>query len=302
MNLDTIKLTTSSCVTDTSNEKQASSQFIEDSVIDNMIKGKRDNIVESRSYGMVHVLSEMMNKIGLSQKKLFGSDEQGTKRIFDFLPCFLSIVLDPESTPRSSLKRIQSSSFFPDNMPINASSIRELIEALLHYPPIQDLCDYDFSEGVELSIDQPFASSHNTEQLQQQLLNKIRAWIKSEDNNWSVGVHLDGLIRLVTIASHIQKVIELETAMSWDTIYDYMYNLNAVKIEHGARNIKVATRPTSKQLMIFRRLGISNSGSVIDSENFSFNESIGEEIGINNDSSSQLKQLFELNSLLFQQA
>lgn len=268
MNLVTLKSKAADTDVGTACELRAESSLFDDSVLDSVVSGRRDYIVASRSYGMVHILSEMMRKSGLSRKKLFGSDDEDAGRIHSFLPCFMSVLLDPESTPRSSLRRMQSQSFFPEDMPLTARSIRELLEALLFYPPLRDFRDLDPVETVDDFRNIHDLNRENPELQQQKMLEKIKSWLKSDDNNWSSGLHLDGLMRLVAIASRLRALIEQQTGMSWNAIYDHMFSLNAVDIEHGAQDFMIATRATTKQLTIFHRLEITQPESVIDSNSF----------------------------------
>jgi hypothetical protein len=208
------------------------------------IENQRDSISSSRIYAPIHLVEQLLEEMG-SQ---FDLDEGNphVKRIAALLPSLLAVMLDPDCRSETKLRKMQRQFYVPEGTALTHENIR----ALIHY-----------FQGKGRTIDR--ISGENAEAARKTLTYKLLAWATADYGSWCDFSETDGLNVIVEMAIHVMQAAENRTGMEWENIREHLSELQIIKVERGADTIYLTTRPTSKQLSIYLRMGIESPPQVV---------------------------------------
>ncbi|MCF7810057.1 hypothetical protein K9N50_03615 [bacterium] len=225
-------------------------------LLESALESSRDSIVCSRSYGIIYLINQIMDKWHGYSELLRESGSMGIQILHELLPSMLAALLDENTDCNSSLDEIQRRIYFPKGTDLSAATIRNLISS------------------VDIFSDDPFfmvlnnrSNRINGNELERKLREKLLAWATSDCGPWHNFNEAEGLTRIIKLAAYFHKSIEDKTALSWQVINDNLSELQAIRVENGAKTLLMMTRPTSMQLNIFYRLNIKPPPLVIIEQN-----------------------------------
>jgi len=212
-------------------------------LLDSALESTRDSVVCSRSYGVIYMIKQLLNKWYDSSELLIGSGDTSTQVLNELFPSLIAALLDQDLKSDSTLNEIQRRNYLPKDTCLNASTIREIIRSI-----------HTFSENLPESISISHVNRQNGNSLKKMLTEKLLAWATSDCGPWNDFSCDKGIMRIVSLATYLYNSIEEQTTLSWQVINENLSELQAIRVENGAKTLLMTTRPTSTQLSIFYRL------------------------------------------------
>lgn len=194
------------------------------------LENRRDSIVSSRSYGMCYLVTQMLDNWEIFSDLKVGFNELVKReQPFNLLPSLVAALLDPDTTASSELSELERKYFLPRKTHFEASAIRELLLSLSPYLP-------ELEQQPE--IDPEFKV-------------KLMAWATSDCSPWCEFSENEALNRIAYFATRIKQTIEAQTLMTWKAINNQLFDLQAIRLEKGAKTFLLTTRITSSQFNVF---------------------------------------------------
>jgi hypothetical protein len=221
-------------------------------LLESVLENSRDSIVCSRSYGVIYLINQIMNKWHSYSELLRESGSASIQTLHELLPSILTALLDDTTTVNTSFKDIQRRIYFPKGIQLNAATIRNLISSMSI-----------FSDDPFFIVLNNRSNRNNGQGIEKMFSEKLLAWATSDCGPWHNLNDAEGLMRIVKLAAYFYRSLEDTTALSWQVINDNLSELQAIRVENGAKTLLMMTRPTSMQLNIFYRLDIKPPPLVI---------------------------------------
>lgn len=221
-------------------------------LLESALENARDSIVCSRSYGVIYLIKQILDKWYNYSDLALKSEDEKMQTLYNLLPSLLAALLDKSISADSSLSDLKRRIYFPNDINLDAAAIRSLINSADFFPNDQ------LNEILNCGKDQD-----NGQRFKKALSGKLLAWATSDCGPWHNFDEAEGLMQIVNLAVHLHESIELETGLSWQVINSSLSDLQAIRVERGARTLLLMTRPTSMQLNIFYRLDIKPPPLVI---------------------------------------
>ena len=225
-------------------------------LLDSILESNRDSIVCSRSYGVIYMIRQLLNKWFDSSELLIGSEDTSTQALNELFPSLLTALLDRDLKYDSPLSDIQRRIYLPKDISLNASTIRDIIRSI-----------HIFSENPSEANSDSHLNRQNENPLKRMLKEKLVAWATSDCGPWNDFSGDEGITRIVSLAASLCNSIEEQTTISWQAINEHLSELQAIRVESGVKTLLMTTRPTSMQLSIFYRLEFEPPPLVIIEQN-----------------------------------
>jgi len=211
--------------------------------LESALENHRDSIVCARSYGVVYLINQLLNRWDVSSELLIGSGDPNTRALYNFLPSLMAALLDYDAKHDSSLVNLQRHIYLPKDICFNASTIRNLLHSIQIFP-IEQFNRILFNNA-------PPRNGHRIKKIFEE---KLLAWATSDCGPWSDFDDVGGMIRVVSLTKCLRDLVEEQAVLSWQVINEHLSELQAIRVERGAKTFLLTTRPTSMQLNIFYRL------------------------------------------------
>ncbi|NQU04809.1 MAG: hypothetical protein HQ568_01850, partial [Calditrichaeota bacterium] len=171
------------------------------------------------------------------------SGDTSTQALNDLFPSLIAALLDQDLKYDSSLSDIQRLIYLPKDTCLNASTIRDIIRSI-----------HIFSENPSEAISVDHVNRQNGKPIKKILTEKLLAWATSDCGPWNDFNGDEGITRIASLAASLYNSIEEQTTLPWQIINEHLSELQAIRVESGARTLLMTTRPTSTQLSILYRL------------------------------------------------
>ena len=222
-------------------------------LLESALENHRDSIVCSRSYGVVYLIAQILRKWKISANLLVKIDDSATKtNLYNFLPSLMAALLDYDTKRDSSLVNLQRHIYLPKNICFNASTIRSLIRSIHIFPG---------NPFKEISIN--CVTKNNGHRIKKIFEEKLLAWATSDCGPWSDFNDVEGMVKIVFLTGCLYDSVEKLSEISWQEVNEHLSELQAIRVESGAKTFLLTTRLTSMQLSIFNRLELKPPPLVI---------------------------------------
>lgn len=248
-------------------------------LLNNVIDSKRDGLVSSRSFGVYYLINHLLER--WEQRKpiptLFDLETE-TSVSAQFLPSLIAAVTDTETISSSSIESLNRKYHAPLGVEFEAERIQDILNSfenndfqynlpelevqknqlMFGIMPSKQVCD---SQKNEISFhDQKSCCSFSE---------KLTSWITHETGIWNDIQNINGLFRFVTLADHVRAFSEENSGTSWERIVENLSTIHAIRFERDSKTLLLITRPNSRQLSLFYRLGIDPPPMVICEQDLS---------------------------------
>jgi len=230
------------------------------------LENRRDSIVCSRSYGVVYLITQLLEKWDITANSLLELDYPASNyKLFNLLPSLIAALLDCCLKPDSDIDNLQRRIYSPVDIDLNAAAIRNLIYLFNDYPLADNYPDIDnnfiydyFSAEFSTVVSKEHSDdrSSNGSWINKVIAQNLLTLATADCGSWYELVDVEGMNKIVSLTGYLYDFLEKQTAMELRRIYDHLSELQAIRVERGAKTLLLMTRPTSIQLSIFYRLGI----------------------------------------------
>lgn len=215
-------------------------------LLESALENHRDSIVCSRPYGVVYLIAQILRKWEISANLLVKIDDSATKtNLYNFLPSLMAALMDYDTRYDSALSDLQQHIYLPKDICFNASTIRNLIHSIQIFP--SDLFKEISLTGVNKKV------GYNKHKI---VAHKLLAWATSDCGPWHDLDSIEGMVKIVSLTGCLYDSVENLSEIPWQEVNDHLSELQAIRVESGARTFLLTTRPTSTQLNILYRLDL----------------------------------------------
>jgi len=210
------------------------SNSISEFLLESVLKTNRDSITSSKSYGIVYLVKNLLEKNEITADNNIEAESQEKRsELFNFMISIMASLLECNIQPETKLTQISRQVYFPGEMSLNQNTLSELISSIKELP----VKPSDNSEFTEYA-------------------NKLVSWTLSDCGTWSEFDEAEGILRLSHLAGLIQVSAEEKTGLSWEAINNNLRHLHVIRLEKDNETILMTTRPSASQLKLFYQLDI----------------------------------------------